>query len=770
MSNFGILEPMGRSRLAWDVLWCVGLVYDIWINSFTLFFLERRSLPKAFEILNFIVVGFFLVDILVNFNTGYTDGHRTIRCRRRIAKEYMRFWFWVDLIAAVPVEYFMDDRGSFLATVRAAKIPKAAHLLKLLKVLRIVKVLVMKRRYDKAAGATRQLRLRRRSSLLAEFLQRLERPLTCFSRIVKGFLALAILAHFHGCAWEAGQPGWSLSEDMDSALANYYEAFMWAYAALAAAEFGTTHSSGVQILDAVIASERLVLGCLLMIWGVFKALLLKEHDAGVQIMQESALRYLERHHVSVETQSQVIYSVNEASSKVKELRSFEQMLNSHNLPPELSRCVREELWGEHLVSLKLVNYVNCWCEGFVAELAQVVSEEIFASKVIVCVEGDIATSAFCVLTGELGVRNSTRPLFEIPAFLPGMWLGERTLVNNNLKRSGTVFTRCQSTVMSVPAHGFRNLLVRHDLAARFEAFCKENLWKGLCGRCGELGDHFADDCPLVTGPLGMLDVVIHNSSAGGISREIRLFLRMHGLEHLEPVFLQLGVDSIQSVDLDGLREVAGNLGVELEPDEANLFTESSVRDFLGQMASNVTSMMHHHYVFLSHYKLEAGTEASLMRAELDRLLEMDATRPAEGVQNPVFVDSEDLDDLADLQRHVCDSRNIALLLTKGVLTRPWCLIELATAAQAGVPIHLVKVSKRGSDFEYPDEVFYTSLAAGEVLDELGHKALSKAGFSLAYLVVMLRQVFNKIAVPYSPHGQAAIRKAELQALLRLCQK
>jgi len=205
-------------------------------------------------------------------------------------------------------------------------------------------------------------------------------------------------------------------------------------------------------------------------------------------------------------------------------------------------------------------------------------------------------------------------------------------------------------------------------------------------------------------------------------------------------------------------------------EEADLFREANIREFLDQMASNVQSMMHHHYIFLSHYKLEAGTEASLIRAELERLLEHDEARPAESVQHPVFVDSEDLDDLTDLRNHVRDSRNVVLLLTKGVLTRPWCLIELATAAQAGIPIHLVKVSKRGSDFEYPDDVFYQSLGSGKILDDAGRALLEKAGYDLNHIVMVLRQVFNKIAVPYSPHGQSAIRKAELQALLKLCHK
>jgi len=764
--NFGVLDPYGRSRLSWDLLWCVGLIYDIWINCFTLFFLQRQSLPQALEAINLVVVVFFFADIFINFNTGYTQGCHIVRSRRLIAIKYLRFWFWIDLVASVPVEYLIDDRSSFFATLRAAKIPKAAHLLKLLKVLRIVKVLVNRRRYVKSAGAAQRLKLRNRATCLEQLVYRLERPLGYLSRIIQGFLILVVLSHFHGCAWESLHPEWSLTQDVDLAFQSYWEAVSWAYMALTSAEFGPAQGSGALLLDALIATERLVLGCMMIIWGVFKALTFKEEDAGVEMMQDNALRYLEKRSVSIDTQSQVIYSVNETSSKVKELRSFERMLASHNLPPELTRCVREELWSDHLMSLKLIYTVNCWCDGFVTELAQLVSEEIFASKVIVCVEGDIATSAFYVLTGQLGVRNSTRPRVEIAPFTPGMWLGERTLVNNNLKRSGTIFTTCQSTVMSVPAQGFRALLVRLELASRFEAFCRENLWKGLCGRCGELGDHFADDCPLVTNKF---DAMCPTKSTGA-SREIPLFLRMQNLEHLESVVQRLEVESIHDVDVERLREMAFRDGIELTEDEAKLFTEASVREFLDQMASNVQSMMHHHYIFLSHYKLEAGTEASLIRAELERLLEGDKSQAAESTQHPVFVDSEDLDDLADLQRHVRESRNIVLLLTKGVLTRPWCLIELATAAQAGVPVHLLKVSKRGSDFEYPDESFYQSMQAERILDEAAQASVIKAGFDLTHIVRVLRQVFNKIAVPYSPHGQAAIRKAELQALLKLCHK
>ena len=52
----------------------------------------------------------------------------------------------------------------------------------------------------------------------------------------------------------------------------------------------------------------------------------------------------------------------------------------------------------------------------------------------------------------------------------------------------------------------------------------------------------------------------------------------------------------------------------------------------------------------------------------------------------VFLDSDDLRDLGDLLDHVRDSEAVVLLQSQSVLTRPWCLLELAAAMDAGVPV------------------------------------------------------------------------------------
>eukprot|EP00966_Prymnesium_polylepis_P272856 6303606-Prymnesium_polylepis.1 len=54
---------------------------------------------------------------------------------------------------------------------------------------------------------------------------------------------------------------------------------------------------------------------------------------------------------------------------------------------------------------------------------------------------------------------------------------------------------------------------------------------------------------------------------------------------------------------------------------------------------------------------------------------------------PVFLDSSSLADLRLLIRDgVDDSDVIVLLGTKGVLTRPWCLLEIMHATRKQTPI------------------------------------------------------------------------------------
>jgi len=97
--------------------------------------------------------------------------------------------------------------------------------------------------------------------------------------------------------------------------------------------------------------------------------------------------------------------------------------------------------------------------------------------------------------------------------------------------------------------------------------------------------------------------------------------------------------------------------------------------------------------FLSHYKMEAAADARFMHDMLRKMLHV-----------PVFLDSSALNDLRELVKEgVHKSESLVLLATKGVLLRPWCLLELLEATRHNVPVVFVQMSNGGFDFEAADK-------------------------------------------------------------------
>ena len=71
------------------------------------------------KIIDVMVDIWFGIDILVSFNTAFVVKDRIVVRRLLIAKRYLRSWFFLDFIAILPVQYFIQteeiDRVNTLA-------------------------------------------------------------------------------------------------------------------------------------------------------------------------------------------------------------------------------------------------------------------------------------------------------------------------------------------------------------------------------------------------------------------------------------------------------------------------------------------------------------------------------------------------------------------------------------------------------------------------------------------------------------------------------
>lgn len=51
---------------------------------------------------------FFMLDILINFNTGFYRKGVVVMKRRDIIFNYLKTWFWLDLIASFPYNWVFN--------------------------------------------------------------------------------------------------------------------------------------------------------------------------------------------------------------------------------------------------------------------------------------------------------------------------------------------------------------------------------------------------------------------------------------------------------------------------------------------------------------------------------------------------------------------------------------------------------------------------------------------------------------------------------------
>jgi len=735
---FGVLSPVGSTRLSWDGLASAVLLFDTWVTLFELVYLVDHGTGGPLNAVHWSIVAFFALDLVLNFCTGYITEDKIVMSRKKSVSKYLRGWFWVDFIATFPLDMIISGIWEGSGAVSLVRFGKVARVLRTLRFLRMMR----------SHSSLRQARGKRQQ--IYDFLA----PCISLAQLLAFSL---LLAHIDGCLRGIVQLNIGTlirAESMQQALENYWENFLWSFLELAAgdAESGNTQASGTPIQESeflrlrafsmLVAAQRLALLALLALWAVTTGSRFFAQNDAFRSMKAATLSYLQKRKVGIETQLQIVYFMNQAH-KAHVTQTRFQIFTSQHLPEELRRAVCEELWASKLLSLGLILHVTPWHDDLLNRLALIVREDVLAAKMVLCREGSPGIAAYHIIKGKFVCMGK---FSHFPPFTEGMWVGERALVSTLLHRKMTVIAMTMSCTMTVPAEEFHQILQALELTQQYQDFCVEHLPKGLCGRCGTIGEHMVLGCPTIRKNTARRAPTIN------LSRQ-----RLKGWGAFTSLWPAAAKPPERPFGRHRLRMATQDISA------------ASVLE--GEEIANAAAIdgpqMDEHLLFLSHYKAEAGTEAALIRTEIEHLLGEDIGSLGHYFESPVFLDSEDLTNLEELQEKVRLSHNLLLLLSKDVLSRPWVLIEICTALQAGtriLPVTLVKNEK----FEIPDETFYERLRSGSVTGPAGKDLLEQHGVSLEHVEASLRLVFKRIAMPYSPHRAASIRRAELTAILKIC--
>lgn len=179
------------------------------------------SLSYPFWVANLVIDCFLMLDIALNFRTGFVDKYdqlHIIADPKAICKRYLTTWFALDLISSFPLEAFVplfaNDDDAYTELVKILRIFRFVRAIKILRVLRIIRAL---------KGMT--LRVFARQSAM-------------ICKCIRCLVYMLLTAHYFACFWyavgyytrENGKDSWidaHIDDAEPSPFTNYSYSWYW---------------------------------------------------------------------------------------------------------------------------------------------------------------------------------------------------------------------------------------------------------------------------------------------------------------------------------------------------------------------------------------------------------------------------------------------------------------------------------------------------------------------------------------------------------------
>lgn len=140
------INPHGRFRILWDTVSMLFIFYDL-VNVPYVICFEIPSTEPTFLFDTFKDL-FFIIDVILNFKTGYVEDGSLITDSTLITKKYLKTWFPVDFLTALPISLVVDLSfgeefdGSSAKAFKLLKFLRFARLARIFKAIRLKKLFV----------------------------------------------------------------------------------------------------------------------------------------------------------------------------------------------------------------------------------------------------------------------------------------------------------------------------------------------------------------------------------------------------------------------------------------------------------------------------------------------------------------------------------------------------------------------------------------------------------------------------------------------------
>ncbi|KAG7379157.1 hypothetical protein PHYPSEUDO_008933 [Phytophthora pseudosyringae] len=409
-----MIDPLGRFRLFWDIMSITFIFYNAIVLPFKASF-DVEAKDNPFETVLDI---FFLIDMALTFNTA-VEKEGSIRYNRRLVAEgYLKTWFIVDLIAALPYGFIFTEDGNYSATLR-----KSVKLLRLIRLLRLLRISRIIRRIQNAIFI--------RSTL---------------SSLMKYCLMVIFINHWFSCTFHAIgssniEHSWIRVQELEEPKANKWDR----YVAALYVSVQTLSTIGFGDVAAQSANERLfcvfamIVGGGIFAYGITNIVEL----VSSLTIQETVFRqkldevneYMSARELPVKLRMEIReFYHNTRQSRESKLNAEQQILNdiSSKLRSKIALSINDQF-------LRKFPFFIGSEPNFLMELALNMRVIHFAPLEDAIIEGEIGHEMFFIFRGAVEVVKKN---VRIGILGENQYFGEMAILSPDNRRTATVRTLC----------------------------------------------------------------------------------------------------------------------------------------------------------------------------------------------------------------------------------------------------------------------------------------------------------------------------------------
>ncbi|CAD8197993.1 unnamed protein product [Paramecium pentaurelia] len=388
VQNLDTIKKIVKVRLPTDFVLVIWNIY-IMILIFSQMLLIPLVLSfdinnEGVSIYDWVVNGCFYIDILLQFNTAiYIDGN-LVQDRIVIVKEYLKLWFWIDLISSFPYDIIFDS----------PEMQSKAQVIKLLRFIKFIKVIRL----------LRALKLKKIFGRIEEYISVME-SLFQFTQMLKLIILILCIAHWCACVWnlfiDGEDSNWAAKYQIKNEdwTVKYMTSIYYSMTTMITVGYGDVHAYSYQEMIYAIFLMLLASAVFGYTTNIVMELFSNQYDKFIE-KEQNIKSYLKRKKIDVSLTSRVTsylewLQFSYAKSQQHESTVIDSL--SANLKSEVICLINSKI-------IEKIPFFETFSKDLLSNIAYRLQEKVFGPEEIIFEQGSLGDEMYCIVNGSIQVK------------------------------------------------------------------------------------------------------------------------------------------------------------------------------------------------------------------------------------------------------------------------------------------------------------------------------------------------------------------------------